>query len=170
MKKIFLLLIGFSFICNANLFSQETLKSSFRIKSAWALVTPQPLILVNGIETDMESMVLPPDHIEAITVLKDNSATGKYGDKAKDGAILITTKPGTEFYKVTDLVDVSKNLNASVTKIELNGKLLTDMSKLLIDKTALTSTMISADWKLDNNCNLSSIDTLVITTKFADKK
>jgi len=170
MKKTFLLLIGFALICNTKLFSQETLKGNFRLGSTWARTTVHPLVLVDGFETNMESMVLSPDHIEAITILKDKSATEKYGEKARDGAILIETKPGTEFYKMADFVDISKNLNASVTKVELNGKLLADMNKLMIEKTALTSTMISADLKIDSNCNPTSIDTLVINTRFADNK
>ncbi len=36
---------------------------------------------------------MSPDQIESIDVLKGNTATARYGEKAKDGAILITTKP-----------------------------------------------------------------------------
>ena len=132
--------------------------------------TARPLILVDGFETDMESMVLAPDHIESITILKAKSAVKSYGDKANEGVILIVTKPGTQFYKIADFVDASKNVNKSVTRIQLNGKLLVDINKLLIDKTSFPSTMISADAKSDSDCNLATQDTLVITTKAADEK
>ena len=154
-------------ICGSNLFSQET--GTIRM-TAMNYPTAHPLVLVNGLETDMESMVLAPDHIESISILKDKASKEQYGEKAKDGIILITTKPGIEFYQLDHFVDSSKNLNRSVSKIELNGKLLVDRNKLLIEKSALTSTMISADFKIDNNCNLSSTDTLVISTRFADGK
>ena len=35
---------------------------------------------------------MSPNDIEKIEVLKDATAKDKYGDKAKDGVILITTK------------------------------------------------------------------------------
>jgi len=53
----------------------------------------QPLFVLDGVIIDKARMdAIKPDNIESITVLKDKSAIGKYGDKAKDGVILITTK------------------------------------------------------------------------------
>jgi TonB-dependent SusC/RagA subfamily outer membrane receptor len=169
MKKIFLFLTGFVSICNAKLWSQGTKEQSVRLVATCG-IPANPLVLVNGFETNMESIVLVPDHIESITILKEKAAIKQYGEKAKEGVILITTKPAIEFYKLADFVDRSRNLNSSVRKIELNGKLLSDVNKLLIEKTALVSTMISADWKLDANCNLTTIDTLVINTQFPDSR
>ena len=52
-----------------------------------------PLIIIDGKEvTDKEMKELGPDAIEKIEVLKGEKATEKYGDKGKDGVILITTK------------------------------------------------------------------------------
>jgi TonB-dependent SusC/RagA subfamily outer membrane receptor len=51
----------------------------------------QPLFIVDG--TEVKSIEhLNPDEIEKIDVLKDKSATAVYGDKGKNGVILITTK------------------------------------------------------------------------------
>ena len=52
-----------------------------------------PLIVVDGKEVgaDMLSQI-KPDDIESVDVLKDGSATKLYGEKAKDGAILIKMK------------------------------------------------------------------------------
>ena len=77
-------------------------------KCALPMPNARPLVLVDGFETDMESMVLPPDHIESITILKAKSAVESYGDKANKGVIVIVTKPGTQFYKIADFVDASK--------------------------------------------------------------
>ena len=38
---------------------------------------------------------LNPDKIERVTVLKDKSATELYGEKGKNGVLLITLKQGT---------------------------------------------------------------------------
>lgn len=52
-----------------------------------------PLVLIDQTEASTETMnKLDPQQIESITVLKDVSATAKYGEKGKNGVILITTK------------------------------------------------------------------------------
>lgn len=52
-----------------------------------------PLVLIDETEVSTETMnKLDPQQIESITVLKDVSATAKYGEKGKNGVILITTK------------------------------------------------------------------------------
>lgn len=54
----------------------------------------EPLIILDGKPLIGAAALdtLNPNLIESIQVLKDKSATSVYGDKAKDGAILITTK------------------------------------------------------------------------------
>ena len=53
---------------------------------------PGPLVLVNGIEGDINSV--RPEDIESISVLKDAASASIYGAKAAGGVILITTKSG----------------------------------------------------------------------------
>ncbi|RFP66517.1 hypothetical protein D0N36_03985 [Hymenobacter lapidiphilus] len=55
---------------------------------------PTPLYIVDGKVIDAFQLSdISPDQIEAVNVLKGNTAIARYGEKAKDGAILITTKP-----------------------------------------------------------------------------
>ena len=129
-----------------------------------------PLVVVDDFETDMESMSIDPKNIESISILKNGASARKYGDKAKDGVIVITMKPNSQFLKITDFIDPSKDLNKNVSRIQLNGKLLTDMNKLLIDKTAFANSMISTECKAGNDLRSLPEETLVISTKFADKK
>jgi len=49
------------------------------------------LIIVDGIEVENAEDIDPKD-IESISVLKDKSATAIYGEKGKNGVVLITTK------------------------------------------------------------------------------
>jgi TonB-dependent SusC/RagA subfamily outer membrane receptor len=52
-----------------------------------------PLVLVDGIEWDYTSLEkINPENIDSISIMKDKSATDKYGEKAKNGVILIVTK------------------------------------------------------------------------------
>ncbi len=52
-----------------------------------------PLIIIDGKEVSKDKMTeMDTDKIESVTVLKDKSAITKYGNKAKDGVIIIKTK------------------------------------------------------------------------------
>lgn len=55
---------------------------------------PDPLIVIDGKEMpDMKSLEgINPQNIEKIDVLKDPKAVQKYGDKGKNGVIVVTTK------------------------------------------------------------------------------
>jgi len=51
----------------------------------------KPLFIVDGKEADDISSI-NPDSIESMSVLKEQSAIAVYGEKGKNGVILITTK------------------------------------------------------------------------------
>lgn len=66
----------------------------------------EPLIVLDGVVKDdadykLTLQELNPEKIKAITVLKDASATGLYGDKGKNGVLLITTKEELEAKNIT---------------------------------------------------------------------
>ena len=53
----------------------------------------QPLMIIDGIEKpNMKMDDVDTDDIEKIEVFKGEKAVEKYGDKAKDGVVIITTK------------------------------------------------------------------------------
>jgi TonB-dependent SusC/RagA subfamily outer membrane receptor len=57
------------------------------------------LYVIDGVEQPQREDVLKtldPSDIESVTVLKDKSAVTTYGEKGKDGVILITTKMGVK--------------------------------------------------------------------------
>lgn len=53
-----------------------------------------PLVLVDGIETDMNKVDM--SSVESVSVLKDAASASIYGSRSSNGVILITTKRGTE--------------------------------------------------------------------------
>ena len=58
-----------------------------------ASTVTRPLFVVNGKITEAEEVrSINPKSIERMEVMKDKAAIEKYGDKAKDGVILITLK------------------------------------------------------------------------------
>jgi TonB-dependent SusC/RagA subfamily outer membrane receptor len=55
-----------------------------------------PLYIIDGVEASEEGMKkLNPSEVESINVLKDKAATAVYGDKGRNGVILITLKKKT---------------------------------------------------------------------------
>ena len=70
----------------------ESAKITIRGASSWN--SSDPLVLVDGIEREMNSVDV--SSVKSISVLKDASATAVYGVKGANGVILITTKRGQE--------------------------------------------------------------------------
>ncbi len=52
-----------------------------------------PIFIIDGKEVSKKDITeLKPQKIESVTVLKDKDATEMYGDKGKNGVIIIKTK------------------------------------------------------------------------------
>jgi TonB-linked SusC/RagA family outer membrane protein len=62
------------------------------IRGLGTWVNRAPLVLVDGIERDMNT--INTEEIESFSILKDASATAVYGVRGANGVILITTKQG----------------------------------------------------------------------------
>ncbi len=80
---------------NINSMSGQTKEQTVSIKvSDTTLEANQPLILLDGVEVPNTTLkTINPDNIQSIDVLKDKSSTALYGEKGKNGVILIKTKP-----------------------------------------------------------------------------
>ncbi|MEX2232962.1 MAG: carboxypeptidase-like regulatory domain-containing protein [Cyclobacteriaceae bacterium] len=65
----------------------------------------QPLYIVDGVPAGGISN-LNPDDVESINVLKGPNAAALYGNRANNGAIIVTTKKGTQGFRI--------NLNTSL--------------------------------------------------------
>ncbi|MDR2497751.1 MAG: TonB-dependent receptor [Tannerellaceae bacterium] len=66
--------------------------ATIRIRGQGTLNNNNPLILVDGIEYELNA--INPNDIENITVLKDAASAAIYGSRAANGVILVTTKKG----------------------------------------------------------------------------
>ncbi|HAH24376.1 MAG TPA: hypothetical protein DCL77_11585, partial [Prolixibacteraceae bacterium] len=76
----------------------------------------QPLIVIDGVITENANINnIPPETIESINVLKDESATKLYGEKGKNGVILITKKKGSPTSQ-NNLIDVNIVQDAKAQK------------------------------------------------------
>lgn len=71
---------------------------SIRIRGIGTLNNANPLILIDGVEGDMNS--IDPNMIASINVLKDAASSAIYGSRAANGVVLVTTKRGSGGLKV----------------------------------------------------------------------
>ena len=55
----------------------------------------QPLVVIDGVESVNGFNGINPNDIRSVSVLKDKSATDKYGEKGRDGVIEIAMKKKT---------------------------------------------------------------------------
>lgn len=70
----------------------STANPTFYVRGLQSLSGSTPLIIVDGVERDIDNVIA--EDVENVTILKDAAATALYGYKAINGAILITTKHG----------------------------------------------------------------------------
>ena len=67
---------------------------SIRIRGLGTLGDSNPLIMVDGVETDLNN--IDANEIERISILKDAASAAIYGARAANGVVLVTTKRGSE--------------------------------------------------------------------------
>lgn len=97
-------------------------------------IKPQPLFLVNDQETTMRAMILSPDDIISMDVVKAAAAIERFGEKGKDGVVILTLKQALPLARVTDVYK-AYNVPEMYQKLSLaiNGVHITDTALLLAD-------------------------------------
>lgn len=95
---------------------------SFRIRGISTINNSEPLLVIDGVPTDLGLNALNMEDVETVDVLKDASATAIYGSRGANGVVLVTTKKGktgdgkisfSANWGVQSATDVPKMLNAS---------------------------------------------------------
>jgi TonB-linked SusC/RagA family outer membrane protein len=67
---------------------------TIRVRGVGTINNSDPLLVIDGIPTDVPLNILNQDDIASIDILKDASATAIYGSRGANGVVLITTKKG----------------------------------------------------------------------------
>lgn len=74
-------------------------------------IKPFPYVLVDGVPTDEQTFkALDPNTIESVSVFKDEKATAAYGEKGKNGVIVIMLKKGNPVNELK----VTENNNSDI--------------------------------------------------------
>lgn len=110
----------------------------------------KPLIIIDGvIAKNQDTNNIPPENIESISVLKGESATAVYGEKGKNGVILITMKK-------------SPSIKFSAKEIEYKNNegvlLIKEPVKINIKSENGTQPLIVIDGVIAENQNVDKID------------
>lgn len=69
---------------------------SIKIRVLGSINNCDPLVVIDGVPTDLGLSSLNMADVERLDVLKDASATAIYGSRGANGVVMITTKRGTE--------------------------------------------------------------------------
>lgn len=69
---------------------------SIKIRGLGSINNSDPLVVIDGVPTDLGLSSLNMADVERLDVLKDASATAIYGSRGANGVVMITTKRGTE--------------------------------------------------------------------------
>jgi TonB-linked SusC/RagA family outer membrane protein len=73
--------------------AENGINIQIRGKGTFSSAGSAPLVLINGIQGNLESV--NPNDIESVSILKDAASAAIYGSQAANGVILVTTKSGT---------------------------------------------------------------------------
>lgn len=102
----------------------------------------EPLIFLDGKEiTSAEMKAIAPESIEKMEVLKDASATAKYGEKAKNGVVLIYSKNTSD----GGVVLVKSPGEKTATEVRIGGEDMREPLYIIDGKKSKTNTVEAKD-------------------------
>jgi hypothetical protein len=105
-----------------------------------------PLVIIDSFQTDMKHVVLNPDKIMSIDVLKDSSTVSRYGEKARHGVIIIRPKKEANIITLNELLDEFHITGADRTlKVCVDHIFVKDASKLVLERSSIKTVAIITD-------------------------
>jgi len=106
---------------------------TIRVRGVGTVNNSDPLLVIDGVPTDVPLNTINPDDIAALDILKDASASAIYGSRGANGVVIITTKRGkgngqnhlsfNAFTGIQKATSVVKMLDASQFAV-LNNEML----------------------------------------------
>lgn len=68
---------------------------SIRVRGTGTINNSDPLLVIDGVPTDIPLNTISPDDIASIEILKDASAAAIYGSRGANGVVIVSTKKGS---------------------------------------------------------------------------
>ncbi len=116
---------------------------SIKIRGLGSINNCDPLIVIDGVPTDLGLNTLNMADVERLDVLKDASATAIYGSRGANGVVMITTKKGKEGKGKLSLAANVAIQNATHTPSLLNAS---QYAALNNDMMANAGYTMNPDW------------------------
>ncbi|MDE6421830.1 MAG: SusC/RagA family TonB-linked outer membrane protein, partial [Muribaculaceae bacterium] len=92
---------------------------TIKVRGLGSINNSDPLVVIDGVPTDLGLNALNPQDIERLDVLKDASATAIYGSRGANGVVMITTRKG-----VAGTARLSVSANVAFSNVSNKFKLL----------------------------------------------
>lgn len=140
-----------------------------------------PLIIVDGIEqsAEMNLNLIDPNTIESVSVLKDKAAIVIYGEKGKQGVIIIKTKINTKIETTIVTSNIVNNLNKTntVNSVGTNSGVITTSpissvyknALLIVDGKEMTAEEMDLKIKPTQIKSINVLKNETATKKYGDK-
>ncbi len=96
----------------------------------------EPSYYLNGKKIDLSKCFITTGNIKEIAVVKSEKAKQLFGDTARGGLVLITTKPNLKFLPLIELLKLNSldYYQLDPLSIEINGKQLLDTAAIIDSK------------------------------------
>jgi len=102
---------------------QSSWTTSLGINKDFILTGDEPLYIVDGQEVSNNIIkALDPENIESITILKDENALKKYGEKGENGVVLISLKKSTKLSNDVKVIGFATKPDSTEKRIVVMGK------------------------------------------------
>lgn len=138
MKLLITLLLSFCLF-------QDTFCQSFLKDTA-----AKPFILVDTFPTCNKCLIINYDKIKSINVLKGNNATSLFGEKAKEGAIIISLKEHAKLVRLKEIFDTFNFPDSDRNYRVCINEILVDKPELILadmDEISSIGTFYSVELK-----------------------
>lgn len=121
-------------------------QTQMRLNENRKSIQEQPLVVIDSVVCDLEHVLISPNNIESIDILKDSAATAVYGEKAKYGVLIIRTKKNKDIFHLNELLDQYHIPVADRSLLVcIDNVLVKDASKIIADKTQIVGAEVKDD-------------------------
>ncbi len=118
---------------------------SLKIRGLGSINNCDPLVVIDGVPTDLGLNSLNMVDVERLDVLKDASATAIYGSRGANGVVMITTKKGKDGKGKLSLAVNLSIQNATKLPHLLNASQYAALSNDMMDNAGYNANMTWAD-------------------------
>jgi TonB-dependent SusC/RagA subfamily outer membrane receptor len=110
----------------------------------------KPLFLVDNFRTESNYLIIDPNNIESVTILKDSASVAKYGQEGKNGVVIVVPKKIARLLPLQKILDkYSLSQHQNKLKVCINKTLMPTPDLILIDETEIVNVEITTEriWK-----------------------